>query len=149
MNGKGDLLAVARRGKGRKNFSLQEEESGLPLSGRPDLNRGPLRPERSALPGCATPRYPPSHWPGSNRRPLPYQGSALPLSYNGLSRRKGKKISTRPYPAVLRRTGRVNPPEHGEKKPQAWPQLKTHSSGSTRPVSQSEMLTSRHPIIPI
>ena len=25
-------------------------------SGRPDLNRGPLRPERSALPGCATPR---------------------------------------------------------------------------------------------
>ena len=27
-------------------------------SGRPDLNRGPLRPERSALPGCATPRTP-------------------------------------------------------------------------------------------
>src|SRR2546421_4555996 len=26
------------------------------LSGCPDLNWGPLRPERSALPGCATPR---------------------------------------------------------------------------------------------
>jgi hypothetical protein len=26
------------------------------LSGRPDLNRGPHRPERCALPGCATPR---------------------------------------------------------------------------------------------
>src|SRR3954470_6406600 len=25
-------------------------------SGRPDLNRGPHRPERCALPGCATPR---------------------------------------------------------------------------------------------
>src|SRR2546428_7096221 len=25
-------------------------------SGGPDLNWGPLRPERSALPGCATPR---------------------------------------------------------------------------------------------
>ena len=25
-------------------------------SGRPDLNRGPRRPERRALPGCATPR---------------------------------------------------------------------------------------------
>ncbi len=26
-------------------------------SGRPDLNRGPHRPERCALPGCATPRW--------------------------------------------------------------------------------------------
>src|SRR5450755_2099060 len=26
------------------------------ISGRPDLNRGPHRPERCALPGCATPR---------------------------------------------------------------------------------------------
>src|SRR4051794_37587802 len=26
------------------------------ISGCPDLNWGPLRPERSALPGCATPR---------------------------------------------------------------------------------------------
>ena len=25
-------------------------------SGRPDLNRGPLAPKASALPGCATPR---------------------------------------------------------------------------------------------
>src|SRR4051794_17056865 len=30
------------------------------LSGRPDLNRGPHRPERCALPGCATPRRAPS-----------------------------------------------------------------------------------------
>src|SRR5262245_50039466 len=30
-------------------------ERGL-QSGRPDLNRGPHRPERCALPGCATPR---------------------------------------------------------------------------------------------
>ncbi len=27
------------------------------MSGRPDLNRGPHRPERCALPGCATPRF--------------------------------------------------------------------------------------------
>src|SRR5262249_27616877 len=30
--------------------------SGPCTSGCPDLNWGPLRPERSALPGCATPR---------------------------------------------------------------------------------------------
>src|SRR5438105_6221298 len=30
--------------------------SGALSSGCPDLNWGPLRPERSALPGCATPR---------------------------------------------------------------------------------------------
>jgi hypothetical protein len=30
----------------------------LPGSGWPDLNRRPLRPERSALPSCATPRRP-------------------------------------------------------------------------------------------
>src|ERR1700689_2012283 len=30
------------------------------ISGRPDLNRGPHRPERCALPGCATPRIDPS-----------------------------------------------------------------------------------------
>ena len=30
--------------------------AGLSKSGRPDLNRGPHRPERCALPGCATPR---------------------------------------------------------------------------------------------
>ncbi len=33
---------------------------GFYLSGRPDLNRGPHRPERCALPGCATPRMGPS-----------------------------------------------------------------------------------------
>src|SRR4051794_10104142 len=40
-------------------------------SGRPDLNRGPHRPERCALPGCATPRGTPvSHRPrgGSGRQ---------------------------------------------------------------------------------
>ena len=42
-------------------------------SGRPDLNRGPHRPERCALPGCATPRIEPvSHSragsPGSRTR---------------------------------------------------------------------------------
>jgi hypothetical protein len=42
------------------------------LSGRPDLNRGPHRPERCALPGCATPRIEPvSHSSaGSGRRGL-------------------------------------------------------------------------------
>src|SRR3954462_15174811 len=30
--------------------------ASVDLSGRPDLNRGPHRPERCALPGCATPR---------------------------------------------------------------------------------------------
>src|SRR5665811_1671320 len=32
--------------------------SGGFISGRPDSNRGPHRPERCALPGCATPRCP-------------------------------------------------------------------------------------------
>ena len=32
------------------------DSGGFPKSGRPDLNRGPHRPERCALPGCATPR---------------------------------------------------------------------------------------------
>ena len=31
---------------------------GITWSGWPDLNRRPLRPERSALPSCATPRRP-------------------------------------------------------------------------------------------
>src|SRR5690348_10897787 len=31
--------------------------AGFLASGRPDLNRGPRRPERRALPGCATPRW--------------------------------------------------------------------------------------------
>src|ERR1700729_3806763 len=34
-------------------------ERGFRVSGRPDLNRGPHRPERCALPGCATPRIEP------------------------------------------------------------------------------------------
>ena len=32
------------------------ERTGESWSGRPDLNRGPLAPKASALPGCATPR---------------------------------------------------------------------------------------------
>ena len=39
--------------------SLKEEAPGcnrVVWSGRKDLNLRPLRPERSALPGCATPR---------------------------------------------------------------------------------------------
>ena len=39
---------------------LHYEVSGttrLVWSGREDLNLRPLRPERSALPGCATPRH--------------------------------------------------------------------------------------------
>ncbi len=37
-------------------------------SGRPDLNRGPHRPERCALPGCATPRMAPVSHSATNRR---------------------------------------------------------------------------------
>src|SRR6185503_19084184 len=40
---------LADRGRGNRG-------SPAPRSGCPDLNWGPLRPERSALPGCATPR---------------------------------------------------------------------------------------------
>ncbi len=39
------------------------------LSGRPDLNRGPHRPERCALPGCATPRLP--QYPTAGEAGLP------------------------------------------------------------------------------
>ena len=35
---------------------VPDPPAGLRKSGRPDLNRGPHRPERCALPGCATPR---------------------------------------------------------------------------------------------
>ena len=35
------------------------QQSATNTSGRPDLNRGPHRPERCALPGCATPRMNP------------------------------------------------------------------------------------------
>ena len=38
------------RGEGRRAVHAR------PKSGRPDLNRGPLPPKGSALPGCATPR---------------------------------------------------------------------------------------------
>lgn len=53
---------------GRVESRADAEDSTLPdvarhllnptasQSGRPDLNRGPHRPERCALPGCATPR---------------------------------------------------------------------------------------------
>jgi hypothetical protein len=42
-------------------------ERGFPKSGRPDLNRGPHRPERCALPGCATPRRPLQYHTGTAR----------------------------------------------------------------------------------
>src|SRR6185369_17481853 len=45
------LLAVSRRYGGAPEFAYL-----LSWSGWPDLNRRPLRPERSALPSCATPR---------------------------------------------------------------------------------------------
>src|SRR3954470_18353170 len=40
----------------RMDPGADHASSPQPLSGRPDLNRGPHRPERCALPGCATPR---------------------------------------------------------------------------------------------
>ena len=49
----GDGRAAARAG-----VSPGRGRQSLP-SGRPDLNRGPHRPERCALPGCATPRCDP------------------------------------------------------------------------------------------
>lgn len=48
-----------RRRKSRCRFPLHRLSPGLTLSGWRDLNPRPLRPERSALPSCATPRSPP------------------------------------------------------------------------------------------
>src|SRR5215213_7686679 len=39
-----------------QDFRAMDHGNGKGSSGRPDLNRGPHRPERCALPGCATPR---------------------------------------------------------------------------------------------
>jgi hypothetical protein len=51
-------------------------------SGRPDSNRGPRRPERRALPGCATPRrrtqYPTSATLTSDRPPDPDAVRCIP-----------------------------------------------------------------------
>src|SRR3954468_24099686 len=45
------------RGVGARRRSAAARNAATHLtSGRPDLNRGPHRPERCALPGCATPR---------------------------------------------------------------------------------------------
>ena len=44
---------AAQRTRGERSY---HPLTGSSLSGRPDLNRGPHRPERCALPGCATPR---------------------------------------------------------------------------------------------
>jgi hypothetical protein len=48
-----------KRADRRSHLGKQKHQGLNPgvVSGRPDLNRGPLRPERSALPSCATPRY--------------------------------------------------------------------------------------------
>ena len=64
--------------KRRRDARLTHEtKGGQPLmmrnwpvswSGWPDLNRRPLRPERSALPSCATPRRPGQTAPGANLR---------------------------------------------------------------------------------
>ena len=53
-----DLVACcAHRGKSRSRQTLPGPRCGPgSASGCPDSNWGPLRPERSALPGCATPR---------------------------------------------------------------------------------------------
>ena len=44
------------RASGVRAGSAGETASPPRVSGCPDSNWGPLRPERSALPGCATPR---------------------------------------------------------------------------------------------
>ncbi len=46
----------ARRGRGSRGRNPLPRIPALRKSGCPDSNWGPLRPERSALPGCATPR---------------------------------------------------------------------------------------------
>src|SRR3954453_941363 len=46
---------MCREARG-KEFLLRTPSWEAFSSGRPDLNRGPHRPERCALPGCATPR---------------------------------------------------------------------------------------------
>jgi integrase len=59
-----DALIAGSRDAGRTTSGLRavKEEGGSawtsqsPASGRRDLNSGPHRPERCALPGCATPR---------------------------------------------------------------------------------------------
>ena len=56
----GRVAIVLEPGVVRPPLSICREKSG-----RPDLNRGPHRPERCALPGCATPRwiqYPTATW---------------------------------------------------------------------------------------
>ena len=50
------LRIMARWDETRAVNARGPPEAGLSLSGRRDLNRGPHRPERCALPGCATPR---------------------------------------------------------------------------------------------
>src|SRR3954453_5778268 len=50
------LIATSRRPPQQRN---PRRNAGPEQSGRPDLNRGPRRPERRALPGCATPRCTP------------------------------------------------------------------------------------------
>ena len=52
--GQGGRRRRDRRHPGRQE--VPDPPAGLRKSGRPDLNRGPHRPERCALPGCATPR---------------------------------------------------------------------------------------------
>src|SRR5262249_47313363 len=56
-SGRASLSSCARRKRPRSRLERKRAPRGEALrSGCPDLNWGPLRPERSALPGCATPR---------------------------------------------------------------------------------------------
>src|SRR4029453_8069170 len=51
--GQARLFDAARKGRACTGGNIVSPRE---RSGCPDLNWGPLRPERSALPGCATPR---------------------------------------------------------------------------------------------
>src|SRR6266480_7816823 len=67
--------------------TLFRSRSPAPPSGCPDLNWGPLRPERSALPGCATPRERHKEYPVSARIG---PNSAATLS-SATTRRQGER----------------------------------------------------------
>ena len=89
----------------RESTGVKWGNRGVPprLSGCPDLNWGPLRPERSALPGCATPRA----GEGYRRRargtmvPAPAPPSALGTAHSSLASRPARPASGRDS----RRTG--------------------------------------------
>src|SRR3712207_97125 len=78
-------------------------------SGWQDLNLRPLRPERSALPGCATPRGEPSTKHAPLRRPFIIAAltracrASMPLgSGEGVGRNTGVVLSATLVPTVMR-----------------------------------------------